>query len=133
MLKGPLGAIQGNSTHSRKESHHETLRQIHFGSEPLPPEGQTSRGFKSDRFTGNDLALVTAEYRYPIWDSIDAFLLLDAGRVFDQIEDDFRLRNWEWNYGFGMRVWKTSGLILSATFARSNEETRYYLSAGEEF
>lgn len=91
------------------------------------------RGFKSDRFTGNDLAFVSAEYRYPIWDSIDAFLLMDAGRIFDQIENDFRLRNWEWNYGFGMRVWKTSGLILSATFARSNEETRYYLSAGEEF
>lgn len=91
------------------------------------------RGFKSDRFTANDLALVSAEYRYPIWDSIDAFLLFDAGRVFDRIEDDFSLRNWEWNYGFGMRAWKTSGLILSATFARSNEETRYYLSAGEEF
>ncbi|MCH7878552.1 MAG: BamA/TamA family outer membrane protein, partial [candidate division Zixibacteria bacterium] len=58
------------------------------------------RGFKSDRFTDNDLALVSVEYRYPIWDSIDAFLLIDAGRVFDQIEDDFRLRYWEWNYVF---------------------------------
>lgn len=91
------------------------------------------RGFKSDRFTGNDLAFVSAEYRYPIWDSIDAFLLMDAGRIFDEIENDFSFRNWEWNYGFGMRVWKTSGLIISATFARSSEETRYYLSAGEEF
>ncbi len=91
------------------------------------------RGFKTDRFSDNDLALASVEYRYPIWDVIDAFLLLDAGRVFREIEDDFTLRNWEWNYGFGLRVWKANGLIASATIARSSEETRFYLLAGEEF
>lgn len=91
------------------------------------------RGFRTDRFTDNDLALASVEYRYPVWDVIDAFLLLDAGRVFREIEEDFTLQNWEWNYGFGFRGWKPDRLIISATFAHSNEGNRYYLQAGGEF
>lgn len=91
------------------------------------------RGFRTDRFTDNDLALASVEYRYPVWDIIDALLLLDAGRVFSEIEKDFTLQNWEWNYGFGLRFWKPDRVIISATFAHSNEGNRYYLQAGGEF
>ncbi|MFQ5606963.1 MAG: BamA/TamA family outer membrane protein, partial [Candidatus Zixiibacteriota bacterium] len=84
------------------------------------------RGFKTDRFADSDLALASVEYRYPVWDVVDAFLLLDAGRVFRDIEDDLTLRDWEVAYGFGFRIWKPEGLTASLSFARSDEETRYY-------
>ncbi|UCC45041.1 MAG: BamA/TamA family outer membrane protein, partial [Candidatus Zixiibacteriota bacterium] len=62
------------------------------------------RGYPRDRFIDNDYALVSLEYRYPLWPAGDGVLFLDEGRVFHSISDDFTLRNWRYSAGVGIRV-----------------------------
>ncbi|MCH9030996.1 MAG: BamA/TamA family outer membrane protein [candidate division Zixibacteria bacterium] len=90
------------------------------------------RGFRTDRFRDNGLALLTAEYRYPIWMTVDAFLFFDYGQVFNDLQDDFEFRNWNSSYGLGIRVWQKDGVILRTTFGRSDEGSRFYLEFGED-
>lgn len=90
------------------------------------------RGFRSERFRDNGLALLTAEYRYPIWLKADAFLFYDYGRVFEDLRDDFQLKDWNSSYGLGIRVWKKDGVILRTTFGHSDEGSRFYIEFGED-
>lgn len=91
------------------------------------------RGFRSYRFVGNNAALATLEYRYPVWDIIDAFAFLDAGRVFDDFSNDLTFKNWHTDYGFGVRVWNSGGVLLRTEVAFSQETTRFYLELGSDW
>jgi len=93
---------------------------------------ESLRGFSRGRFTGYDAALATMEYRYPIWDVIDAFLFLDEGRVFEDISKDFTFKDWKPSYGFGIRVWGVESTIFSFQTAFSKEGTRFYFQLSEK-
>lgn len=101
----------------------------------LPSLGgaETLRGYTRLRFLDNDLALISAEYRYPIWKKIDAFVFLDEARVFNSLTDSFKWHNWKYSYGGGLRVWETDNLILSLYAAKSEEETRFRIQFRDSF
>jgi outer membrane protein assembly factor BamA len=91
------------------------------------------RGYSRSRFVDNDLALVSIEWRYPVWRVIDGFLFLDEARVFTSIRDDFSFRDWHSSYGLGLRVWSGRSLQAKAMLAFGEEEPRLYLDLGAEF
>ena len=101
----------------------------------LPSLGgaETLRGYTRLRFVDNDLALISAEYRYPIWKKIDAFVFLDEARVFKSLTDHFKWHDWKYSYGGGLRVWETDNLILSFYAAKSDEETRFRIQFSDSF
>jgi outer membrane protein assembly factor BamA len=90
------------------------------------------RGYRRRRFVDNDLALISVEYRYPVWLPLDAFLFLDEARVFESITKDFELANWRYSAGAGLRVWNDEGLMLSTQVAFSDEGMRFYLQVSEK-
>lgn len=85
------------------------------------------RGFSTRRFVDNNLALVTLEYRYPVYFGADMFIFLDEGRVFNSLPDDFSLNDWYYSAGFGLRLWNRGGMILKTEAAFGDEGSRFYL------
>lgn len=88
------------------------------------------RGYSRGRFVDNDLVTVTLEYRYPIYDIFDAFLFVDAGRVYADLTKDEVFENWKQSIGGGIRIWKSKGTIAVIQIARSDEDTRLYFEFG---
>lgn len=88
------------------------------------------RGYAEWRFIDNDLALASAEWRFPLWDRLDGFIFLDEGRVFDEITDSEFFKRWQYSAGFGLRVWNVDEVSFSAQVARSDEDTRFYVESG---
>jgi len=91
------------------------------------------RGFLSSRFVDNDRTLATLEYRYPIWEMIDAFIFAEAGRVFSSLTEEFTLRNWSESFGTGLRVWRSEEVVLSGQIAYSDESWRVYFELGSDW
>jgi hypothetical protein len=58
-----------------------TAGSVPFTDLPRLGGPQQLRGFTRDRFRDRLAVLGTAEYRYPIWQELGAFLFVDAGRV----------------------------------------------------
>lgn len=91
------------------------------------------RGFSRSRFVDNDLALLTVEWRYPVWRVVDGFIFVDEARVFSSLRDDFSFRGWHSSAGIGLRVWSERALHAKAMLAFGEEEPRLYLDLGAEF
>jgi outer membrane protein assembly factor BamA len=85
------------------------------------------RGFSARRFMDNNLALMTIEYRYPIYFGAEMFIFLDEGRVFNSLHENFSLSNWRYSAGFGLRLWNREGMILKTEAGFSEEDSRFYL------
>ncbi|MCB2202245.1 BamA/TamA family outer membrane protein [bacterium] len=94
---------------------------------------ETLRGYRTVRLTDNDLALVTIEYRYPIYDMIDALVFFDEGRVFSDMGDEFTLKDWRYSAGIGLRVWNPEEVVVSAQVARSDDGWEFFFQAGQGF
>ena len=90
------------------------------------------RGFSTNRFNDHAMALGAVEYRWPVWDVVDAFLFVESGRVFDDLSEDFEFKHWEMSYGGGLRIWRQDGLQAYLQVAGSNEGTRLYFSWAED-
>lgn len=88
------------------------------------------RGYSRGRYIDNDLAMVSAEYRYPVYDGIDAFLFLDEGRVYEKMTDEEFFTDWKYSFGFGFRVWNPRTVIATFQVARSDESTKIYFEMG---
>jgi outer membrane protein assembly factor BamA len=91
------------------------------------------RGYKTRRFIDNDMALWTIEYRWPIWQMIDAFIFYEKGRVFDTIGKHFTFNDWDYSTGFGFRAWQSSGALVALQTAFSEEGTRFYILVEQDF
>lgn len=91
--------------------------------------GSRLRGYKIGRFADRDLALFSAEYRWPLWRRLDAFLFTDQGRVFENLDKDFRFSRFQSSYGLGLRIWGGNSSV-DLTLARGREATRFYLDLG---
>jgi outer membrane protein assembly factor BamA len=115
-------------------------RETTSGSPPLPfyllsklGGRKTLRGYDTYRLVDNDAALFTVEYRYPIWDVLDAFLFYEEGQVFPNLRRDFTWRGWRYSAGGGLRVWRSAGVIFHTQIAFSAETTRFYFELGTDF
>lgn len=88
------------------------------------------RGYNRGRFVDNDLITVTLEYRYPIYHLFDAFVFVDAGRVYADLTKAEVFENWKQSFGGGLRIWKSKGTVAVVQIARSDEDTRLYFELG---
>jgi outer membrane protein assembly factor BamA len=89
----------------------------------------TLRGYNTGRFADKDLILATLEYRFPVWrhpspiptHRVDGRIFMDAGRVFNNIFDDFTFSNMKLSGGFGLRVSTKEKFIFRFEIAISSE------------
>jgi outer membrane protein assembly factor BamA len=90
------------------------------------------RAYRTGRLRDNDAALAAVDYRYPIWDIIDAFVFFEAGHVFNEIGADFKLRGWRTSYGLGFQVWHPESVLFKTQVAIGTEGVRYYFDLGTQ-
>ena len=95
----------------------------------LPTLGGSTalRGFSDYRFRDRDLLLVSAEYRWPIFRTMDGALFYDAGTVAASA-DALSMRHLHTDYGVGVRVHTTTRTTARVDFARSGEGHRVLLT-----
>jgi hypothetical protein len=106
--------------------------QLPFYLLPNMGGGDDLLAYRSRRFIDNAMALSEIEYRYPILTRADGFLFFQEGRVFDSLTEDFKLKNWHYSTGFGLRFWNMSGMIFCAQVAFGRESPRYYVQFSDE-
>jgi hypothetical protein len=87
---------------------------------------ETVRGYTRGRFFDRDMAMVSIEYRIPLWHSIDSSLFFDTGQVSNNIFKERTLKNLEYGLGMGFRLWTPDRLIATFQFAVSPERIRFY-------
>ncbi len=82
--------------------------------------GEKLRGFREFRFRDLNSLLLTAEYRWQAWPSLNMTLFVDAGKVtFDHA--DLHFKNLEASYGIGFRFHSPEALLLRLDLAFSRE------------
>ena len=82
---------------------------------------QRLRGYRRGFFRGAGSLLLSAEYRYPVWDTCNAFLFREEGQVFDRY-GDLEAGRFEHGYGAGISVRTERDFLFGAYVARSREE-----------
>ena len=87
---------------------------------------ETIRGFARGRFRSDDMILGSLEYRYPIWDVIDAFWFVDAGRVTPNLFDSLKPEDLQYGYGGGLRHWNSTRVVSNLVVSKSREQWRIY-------
>lgn len=97
------------------------------------------RGFDDFRWRDRGLAVLSAEYRWPLWAyeraegaGLDLYLLTDVGQVFGDL-DDIRGRNLTFSYGAGLRLLTAAGFVLRIEHARSGEDAVWRLRSDQLF
>jgi len=89
---------------------------------------ETIRGFDRGRFRDQDMMLFSIEYRYPIWEKLDAGLFLDGGRVSNNIFNDFSSKDFNVGYGGTLNIWGKESLITQLAVGISKDRIRLYFS-----
>jgi len=95
--------------------------KVPYADLPALGGSQRLRGYHRGSLRGEGALLLSAEYRYPIWDTWNAFLFWDEGQVFaeyGQVEPD-RFRT---AYGAGVVLRTSRALLLSLRVGHSAEE-----------
>ena len=101
---------------------------------------RTLRGFKQDRFVGPVKVLGNLEARFTLntqeiyGETFDFMLvpLLDAGKVFNSVEDT-DLINYKIDYGLGLRIiWDLASVIM-IDYAISEEGKEFYINFNHSF
>jgi hypothetical protein len=90
----------------------------------------TLRGYNLDRFYGQNVFLVTLEYRYKIHPDFQALIFFDEGQVFGRTTDLSWL-NWQRNYGFGFKVMSSRSTIMRMDFGWNSDGYTYHISWGD--
>lgn len=116
------------------------------GDSPIPFQRLISnddpdlfRGYQDLRFRDRGLALVSAEYRWPVWaprdvsgPGVDAYLLSDVGQVFGTF-DELSFRKTTVSWGGGFRLIGGRGFTARVEIATSKEGTQLRLGADQVF
>ncbi len=89
---------------------------------------ETVRGYTRGRFRDRDMIIGSLEYRYPIWQRIDAVLFVDGGKVSNDMFSDLSRGDIQWSYGGGVRIWSSGGAGLRLEIAKGLEELRFHFS-----
>lgn len=96
------------------------------------------RAFRANRFRDNDGLLLTAEYRYRIWEDesasygLDMVLFADDGVVAPNLFTGLGAADFRPGYGLGLRLTQ-SAVIGRVELARGREGTRVVVRAGPPF
>jgi outer membrane protein assembly factor BamA len=112
---------------------HVALTQTATGQEVpfylLPTLGgeNSLRAYADYRFRGRDAALLSAEYRWPVFRMMDGAVFVDAGTVGATAGELWRSRP-AMNYGFGVRLHSNTRSIARIDVARGREGMRVIAS-----
>ena len=86
------------------------------------------RGYDDFRWRDRGMALVNAEYRWPMWrhqhptgSGLDAYLLSDVGQVFGHARE-LSLDHMTASWGGGFRLIGSRGYVFRVEYARSDED-----------
>jgi outer membrane protein assembly factor BamA len=90
------------------------------------------RGFREYRFRDTRNLLMSAEYRWEVWNYVDFSFFFDAGKVFDD-PSDFNFEKMHTGYGFGVRAHAPPNFVLRFDLAKSTEGLRFHVSGGPSF
>ena len=98
------------------------------------------RGYDDFRWRDRGLALVNAEYRWPMWRheqpdgaGIDAYLLSDVGQVFGHARE-ISLDHLTVSWGGGLRLGsRRAGSLFRVEYARSEEDHVFRFRADQVF
>jgi outer membrane protein assembly factor BamA len=90
------------------------------------------RGYREYRFRDTRNLLVSAEYRWEVWNYTDFTFFFDAGKVFNDASD-FNFDKMHTGYGVGMRVHAPPNFVLRFDLANSTEGLRFHVSGGPTF
>ena len=93
---------------------------------------QNLRGFVSDRFRDTGSLLFSAEYRYPVWDRLDAIFFVDSGQVFGDL-DAVSVSDFRTTFGGGFHLLGGGGLSARFEVARSVEGVEVILTVRPAF
>ena len=82
--------------------------------------GDVLRGYPFRRFRDRVATVTTAQYEWDISRAADAFVFVDAGRVFDSI-DDIGAEHVRFGFGAGLDLHSMSGYLLETGIASSSD------------
>ncbi len=116
------------------------------GAAPIPfqrllhnDEPDLLRGHLDQRFRDEGLLVLSAEYRFPVWNyqgidelGLDAYLFYDWGQVFAH-GDQIALERLAASYGGGLRLITTANFIGRFEIGHSDEGTVFRLRADQVF
>lgn len=105
---------------------------VPFWELPALDEDNSLRGFERNRFRDRGALLFNVEYRYPIWETWDAFLFLDEGQVFAEYSD-IEADAFEWSAGGGVQFLTASSFLFQIRVATSDEDTRFKIDLTRAF
>ena len=94
---------------------------VPYSDMPALGGSQRLRGYRRGFFRDKGSLLLSAEYRYPIWDTWNAFLFWEEGQVFDSY-GDLEAGRFEYGFGAGISVRTERALLFGVRIARSQEE-----------
>jgi outer membrane protein assembly factor BamA len=107
------------------------------GSDPIPfymrPHiggSSTLRGYALDRFYGNNLMLMSLEYRYRLHPNFETSIFHDAGQIFDRA-GELTWFNWHRNYGMSFRFHSNYRTIVRLELGHSREGFMFHLNFGD--
>ena len=95
---------------------------VPFSDLPHLGGSQRLRGYERGALRGQGSLLLAVEYRWPVWDTWNAFLFHEEGQVFDQY-GDIDVDSSVSSTGGGMSLRSQTGLLLGLRLAHSAEET----------
>lgn len=105
--------------------------RVPFFALPTLGSGSTLRGFQSQRFRGERLWLLQAEYRIELAPALEMALFYDVAAVAARVEE--KVGNWRGNGGFGFRFKTHENVLARADFAWGREGFRALLRFGPSF
>ncbi len=94
-------------------------------------DGWTARGYKAGRFIDKSMALISVEYRFPIYNKLGGVVFFDNGRVWPGL-DKFNFKDWHSNAGIGLRLY-LENFVARLDLGHSSESTRVFFNFGQVF
>jgi len=81
---------------------------------------QRLRGYERGAFRGEGVLLLSAEYRYPIWDTWHAYLFWDEGQIFNKY-DEVEVGRFRSSFGGGVNLRTEEAFLIGFRIGHSKE------------
>jgi hypothetical protein len=106
-----------------------TLRSLHDALVGGDGTAATLRAYTNLRFRDNQLLLLQAEYRIPVWGPIDASVFYDTGKAVPR-RSDLGLSGLKHDYGFSVSLMKARSTVARMDVAFGEEGPRFFVNVG---
>ena len=121
-------AVHGGSSFTTTNS----AQRVPFYLQPTLGGADTLRGYRVNRFYGDNSVMVNGEYRWEASPLLDMAAFVDAGKVFNRWEQ-WNLHQLESDVGFGIRVKSRSRTVFSLDTGFSHEGFQIWFRANNMF